>query len=563
MGNLVQSCLSCNKDKEDINMPKNMTETSKQDDGPHMIVDNNDKIKTLDVPLPLSLSDNHQTQSQLFKNQFYSNPLEKYKKDSEDSNIIAFTDNPEITRLMVIIPDKETIINEEKNISFLKKVEDLQLLDHSNILKIYEVYIYDNNYYLICDYIKEKSLKEKIESEVLNESITKIIMNQILNSIMYLHDQNIFNIGLKLDEILLIEMSMKSGKKKLLKKKTDKKNNKEEDKKENEVKKKYEIKLSTINYLKEKYDTDINSLYYYSPEIIEQIEESNLTKEFNEEDKNDEWICGIIMYYLLIGEFPFKGEDEEEIKSNIKNNDIDLSSSNFSDECKDLILKLLEKDKNKRIKVNDCFNHPFFTEEKKIKNEELDEELLEILKSLLKVKKPASKFHEVIIAYICLNFLDKEEEAKLIDLFKYIDKDHDNVISEEDIKNAFDKNKIEYEEEDINNILDVFDYDKNNLIQQQEFLRVLCNKEKLFTPENIESTFKTIDIDNNEYINIEDINKFVAKDEKAKNKVEKEFMEPFGMKPDDKMIFYQFLKIIKENKLYSEALPFKKSKKKK
>ena len=563
MGNVVQSCLTCNKDKEDINIPKNMTESSKKDDVPHMIVENIDEIKSLDVPLPLAQSDNYQPQIQLFENQFNLDPFEKYKKDPKDSNVIAFIDNPEVTRLMKIIPDKETIINKEKNISFLTKVESLQLLDHSNILKIYEVYIYDNNYYLICDYIKEKSLKEKIESEVLNESITKIIMNQILNSIMYLHDKNIFNIGLKLDEIILIEMSMKSGKKKLLKKKSDKKVNKEEDKKENDVKKKYEIKLSTINYLKENYDTDIDSLYYYSPEIIEQIEDNNLTKEFNEEDKNDEWVCGIIMYYLLIGEFPFKSEDEEEIKSYIKNNNIDLSSYNFSDECKDLILKLLEKDKNKRIKVNDCFNHPFFTGEKKIKNEELDEELLEILKSLLKVKKPASKFHEVIIAYICLNFLDKEEEAKLIDLFKYIDKDNNNVISEEDIKNAFDKNKIEYEEEDIKNILDVFDYDKNNLIQQQEFLRVLCNKDKLFTTENIESTFKKIDIDNNEYINIEDINKFVAKDEKAKNKVEKEFMEPFGMKPEDKMIFLQFLKVIKDNKLYPEAISFKKSKKKK
>ena len=560
MGTVVQNCLSCNKDNEDkenINKPKNMNELSKNDDGPHMLIETIDEIKGLDIPPPIGGLDNHQTQIQLFENQFDLNPFERYQKDLEKPNIITFIDNPDITRLMIIIPDKESINNKEKNISFLKKVESLQLLEHSNILKIFEVYIYDNNYYLICDNIKEKTIKEKVESGVLNEELTKIIMNQILNSIIYLHDKNIFNIGLKIEDLFFIEMSIKAGKKKLLKKK-----NMKEDKKENEVKKKYEIKLSTINYLKEKYETDIDSLYYYSPEIIEQIELNNVIKEFNEDDKNDEWVCGIIMYYLLMGDFPFKGE-EKEIYSNIKNNNIDLSSSNFSDECKDLILKLLEKDKNKRIKVNDCINHPFFTGEKIIKNEELDEELLEILKSLLKVKKPASKFHEVIIAYLCLNFIDDEEKTKLTDLFKYIDKDNNNVLSEEDIKNAFDKNNIKYEEEDINNILDVFDYDKNNLIQYQEFLRVLCNKDKLFTTENIQSTFNSIDIDKNEYINIEDIKKFVVKDEKAKNKVEKEFMEPFGMKPEDKMNFMQFLKVIKENKLYSEAssLPFKKLKK--
>ena len=326
-------------------------------------------------------------------------------------------------------------------------------------------------------------------------------MEQILNSIIYLHEKNIFNIGLKLDEIIFFEITLKVGKIKLLKKKNDQKevNKDNEDKKGNETKKKYDIRISTINYLKENYETtNINSLFYYSPEIIEQIEENDLIKNNDNEDVNDEWVCGIIMYYLLSGEFPFKGQKNEEIFSNIKNNNIDFSSQKFehiSISCKDLISKLLEKDKNKRIKANDCMNHSFFTGDKLIEHEELDEELLEILKNLLKVKKPASKFHEVIIAYLCLHFLDEEEEKKLSDLFEYIDKDRNNVISEEDIKNAFDKNKIIYTDEDIKNILDVFDYDQNNLIQLQEFLRVLCNKKKLFKHENIESVFNTIDID--------------------------------------------------------------------
>ena len=270
------------------------------------------------------------------------------------------------------------------------------------------------------------------------------------------------------------------------------------------------------------------------------------------------------MYYLLSGEFPFKGKKKEEIFSNIKNNNIDFSSQKFeqiSISCKDLISKLLEKDKNKRIKANDCMDHSFFTGDKLIENEELDEELLEILKNLLKVKKPASKFHEVIIAYLCLHFLDEEEEKKLSDLFEYIDKDRNNVISEKDIKNAFDKNKIIYTDEDIKNILDVFDYDQNNLIQLQEFLRVLCNKKKLFKHENIESVFNTIDIDKNNYINAEDIKKFVAKDEKAKNKVEKEFMEPFGMKPDDKLLYHHFYQVIKNDILFQNKKKKKKKKK--
>ena len=561
MGNITKSCLFYLKDKDNIDEDKNNNNNSSNIEP---IINMSDiKINEKDLS-------KNKKQNPIFTMQFNSNPLEKYKiilKNSPYSKIISLIDNPEITHLMIIIPNKENMRNNEKNDYFLNKVNSLQLLEHTHIFKIYEIYIYDNNYYLICEYIKEKNLIEKISSGTLDESITKIIMEQILNSIIYLHEKNIFNIGLKLDEIILFEMTLKAGKIKLLKKKNDQKevNKDNEDKKGNETKKKYDIKISTINYLKENYETtDINSLFYYSPEIIEQIEENDLIKNNDNEDVNDEWVCGIIMYYLLSGEFPFKGKKKEEIFSNIKNNNIDFSSQKFehiSISCKDLISKLLEKDKNKRIKANDCMDHSFFTGDKLIENEELDEELLEILKNLLKVKKPASKFHEVIIAYLCLHFLDEEEEKKLSDLFEYIDKDRNNVISEEDIKNAFDKNKIIYTDEDIKNILEVFDYDQNNLIQLQEFLRVLCNKKKLFKHENIESVFNTIDIDKNNYINAEDIKKFVAKDEKAKNKVEKEFMEPFGMKPDDKLLYHHFYQVIKNDILFQNLTKNKKKKK--
>ena len=261
------------------------------------------------------------------------------------------------------------------------------------------------------------------------------------------------------------------------------------------------------------------------------------------------------MYYLISGEFPFKGKTKDEIISNIKNSDIDFSSPKFeliSNECKDLITKLLEKDNNKRIKCNECFNHPFFTEKKLQKqdtetNDEID---IEILKNLLEIKKPASKFHELIIAYLCFNFIDKEEEIKLSQLFHYIDKDHNNILSEQDIKDAFTKNNIKFTEEQIKNILYVFDYDQNNLIQYQEFLRVLCNKEDLFKEQNLKNVFDVIDEDNNNYINADDIIKFVSNEEGIKNKVQKELMEPFGMKPENKMIFSQFCEIIKNDKLY-------------
>jgi serine/threonine protein kinase len=211
----------CVKNKDDIDIGKNIERKE-----PVMEIDSINEIEPLEKePIEKNPIENKPEEEEipipepiiLSKAQYNSNPLEEYKiisDDSPNSKIISLIDNPEITRLMIIIPNKENICDKEKNKSFMDKVENLQSLEHSHISKIYELYIYDYNYYLICEYIKEKNLEEKISSGTLDESVIKTIMEQIFNSIIYLHKENIFNIGLKLDEIILIETSIKPAKKK-------------------------------------------------------------------------------------------------------------------------------------------------------------------------------------------------------------------------------------------------------------------------------------------------------------------------------------------------------------
>jgi serine/threonine protein kinase len=563
MGNIISSC--CKKKDDDDILDKEINNRSDN------IVSNiGDKYCKGTVKIEIndttSSNDNQNliNSSGIYKNQFDADPMKKYKivsELSENLKSVCLIDNPLAVRLMKIIPKKSKANNKNKNDPFLVEAEKLQLLEHPNILKIFEIYIFKDNYYIIFENLGENNLVEKVKTGkwAPNEAEIKNIMNYLFNSIVYLHEKNIFNIELKLKVLSIITFAIKSSKKIL------KKNNQTEKEKsqKNNERVVYEFKLSVVDYLREIYElTDVDTLLFYSPEIYEQIEQNNIIKNtYNASDyinnTYDEWACGVLMYYLISGEFPFKGETKEEIYSNIKNTNLDFSSTkfnSFSQECKDLISKLLEKDKNKRIKCNECFNHPFMKEEKiKKEDSEMSIEHIDLLKNLLNIKKPKSKFHELIIAYLSYNFINKEEEKKLEVLFKYIDKDSNNIISEEDIKDAFTKNNIEFTEEQINNILYVFDYDKNNMIQYQEFLRVLCDKEDLFKEENMRSVFNVIDDDKDEYINADDLKKFVPNTEGIKNKIEEEFMAPFGMDPNDKMIFNQFCEIIQKDKTYPEV----------
>ena len=470
--------------------------------------------------------------------------------------------NPEIIRAMKIIPEENIVQGE--GASLIDEIEILKILEHPNIMKVYESFVYNHNYYIISELCDQGHLLSKLEKiGKMDQIVVKFLMDQIFNAVAYLHSMNILHGDLKLENVLLYTASKRGGRRftsinqdfnhdesltEDINKNFGKKNYSNKSKKYITDMMNYEVKLIDFgcskyfvkNKKKKKLSGIIGTSIYCSPEVVDNLYDENC----------DEWSCGVLMYILLCGEPPFYGETEEEIFDKVKKCDYSFSNPAFkkvSKNCKDLIRKLLEPKKQYRIKAREALRHPFFTENFDPNSAMTENTDLNYLKQFINPIGYISKFHEAVIAFLCVNFISKDEENNLRKLFRYMDKEGKNSISKKELKQSLEEIDIKITDEELDKIFETVDENGTGFIEYQEFIRNACDIQALLSESNLKNVFNTICGDK-ELMSGEDIKKFIFKETKINEQALKEFFDSFGMKYENNIKFEEFSYMIKKNK---------------
>ena len=228
------------------------------------------------------------------------------------------------------------IINKDS----IKTVEDkelvrieigiLKLCHHPNVVRLLDHLENEDYIFIVMEYIEGGTLGQYFKKKNFNfsERQASSIMSQIANGVKYLHRYGIVHRDLKPDNIMITQQN------------------------DFGVIKIMDFGLSKIVSTQEKMVDGYGTLSYVAPEVL-------LRTPYNKEV--DIWSMGVILYYMLCGHLPFKGNKEVVIAEKIVNDDLEFDEEEWeirSKKVRELISSCLKKEPEERITIDEFLNHP-------------------------------------------------------------------------------------------------------------------------------------------------------------------------------------------------------------
>lgn len=361
--------------------------------------------------------------------------------------------------------DRSKIPNEEK---FQQEVEIQQKLDHTNIVRLYEVFKDAKRVYLVMEMCTGGELFDRIVAETerhtdgsaFGEPQCAIYMHQIIGAMHYLHSQHFVHRDIKPENFLM----------------------------QNETKE-AEIKVIDFGLAKEfnpKKDPPMKSRagtpYYVAPEV--------LAGKYNE--KCDIWSCGVIMYILLCGYPPFHGDNDRQILDKVKKAQYDFPAEDWdrvSQEGKSVIKAMLTKSAADRPSAEDVLNMKWMKDRAKTREINLANDFGARLKKFRNV----SKIKKLALTVIAQQLKD-DELKQLRETFLALDDNRDGTLSISEIKEGMAKAKVSIPPDLEETILNL-DTDGSGTIDYTEFIAATISQQVYMREESLWQAFRTFDKD--------------------------------------------------------------------
>ena len=234
---------------------------------------------------------------------------------------------PTQEKVAIKILEKERIKDKDDQIRVKREFDMLSKFNHPNVILVNEIFESVDSFYSVMEFCEGGELFNYIvDKKRLSENESSFFYFQIINGLEYIHSLGIVHRDLKPENLLLTKDHLLKI-----------------------------IDFGLSNYFVEGQEeflsTPCGSPCYASPEMISGKKYNGI--------KIDIWATGIILFAMLCGYLPFENKDNEILFDQILECKVEFPEY-LSEECKDLISKILVVEPEKRIDIPGIKKHSFF-----------------------------------------------------------------------------------------------------------------------------------------------------------------------------------------------------------
>ncbi|CAG9313715.1 unnamed protein product [Blepharisma stoltei] len=407
----------------------------------------------------------------------------------------------------------------KSNLHLLKReVSILQSIDHPNIIKFYETFDDGKYLHIVMEFCSGGELFEKImEKGKINEKKAACYMEKILLAVNHLHQVGVCHRDLK-PENFLFENDSPNAELKII---------------DFGLSNKFGDKFKHTT----KMETFVGTPYYVAPEVIK--------GEYG--PKCDLWSVGVIMYVMLTGHHPFKGETPTQIFQNVVRGELNMESpvwETISEPAKDLLRKLIVTDPNQRLCADDALRHHWFSDAPKAKIE-LDPNII----CALRHYKPKSQMQRAALGII-VKYLSLDQIKDLRQAFYDIDLDQKGELNIDEIEQALNKCGIELPKTQLFEIFKNLDYNGTGSVKYSEFLAATISSRIQLDEHTLWMAFKVFDKDDQGFITPANVYDVLTNMGKNVSRIQvKNIIKEVDLDHTEKITFEDFKKLLSDGKI--------------
>jgi len=221
---------------------------------------------------------------------------------------------------------KKVMTDESSKTKVLREVSIWEQLQHPSVIRLYETF--ESEKHLL--YVEELCVGGDLLTYVrkrrkLKENVAKFVLKQILDGLYYCHSKNILHRDIKLDNILLNADGMV---------------------------KICDFGVSKVVRKGERMVEQCGTPAYIAPEILRDKGYEGFAV--------DIWSAGVVLFAMIYGTVPFKANNMSELHKLIIKGKYTLKPC-ASEDCRDLLKKMLEPDPKKRYTIPQILCHKWFS----------------------------------------------------------------------------------------------------------------------------------------------------------------------------------------------------------